>query len=275
MVRNHTLDVRVHNPTKANRCWTNLFRDLRAGSAQTARCCFRRESFLPSVSGLCWLRVKVPPANDKFLAVDTDGETLLPARIFFLSASGLRCRCVKVHDKRAPVDTDAEALRPTGLSLLSVSGLCWRRAKVPSANENLARVDTDAEVLIAAGKSLLSGSGPGWLRSKIPPANDNRLGVDTDAEMRLPAGMFLLSGSGPGRRPRLLGRSVLRRSDGEQRVFGVGVGFGQGQQAFPLVRRMPRFHVRSALVRRGVSEVHAGHPGASGDWAREIVARSG
>jgi len=143
--------------------------------------------------------------------------------------------------------------------ILSGSGPGWQRVEALTATDNLVRVDTDTEGPPRVGMLILSGSGPGWQRVEPLTANDNLVRVDTDTEVPRAVGMPLLSGSGPGWRHHFLGRSLLLRRGAERRGFRGG--FGQSEDAFALIRRMQRFHVRGDFKQAQDEPVRAGCSG--------------
>jgi len=89
-----TLYAHVHNSTKSNRRWTNLFRFLARSVDADTEAILVAEIPRLSASGLRPGRVMLLAANDNLFRVDTDGDMLLAAGFFLLSVSGLRCGCV-------------------------------------------------------------------------------------------------------------------------------------------------------------------------------------
>ncbi len=147
--------------------------------------------------------------------------------------------------------------------VLSGSSPGWRRVAAVTAKDVPVRVDPDGGVPLPAGMLLPSASGLRWRRVKALTENDTLVRVDADAEVLRAAGMLILSGSCPGWRHDFLGRSLLRRGGGERRGFRVGVR--QSEEAFALIRRMQRFHVRGdfeevwdGFVRAGCGRIGRG-----------------
>jgi hypothetical protein len=89
-----TLYAHVHNSTKSNRRWTNLFRTPARSVDTDSEILLAVTFFLLSASGLRCGWAMPLAANENLLWVDTDGDMILAVGFFLLSVSGLRCGCV-------------------------------------------------------------------------------------------------------------------------------------------------------------------------------------